>query len=129
MTCNECQIEPRDCFSCTMRAANARALAARNKPLPRNSVQKPADYTPSTTPLEWARQAIVTTYKGPTNASGARIVAKAQAGRIVVPYDHALDAYENHAAACRAYADRFAWSGEWVGGGTDAGYVWCNATR
>lgn len=66
-------------------------------------------------------QAITTKYIGPTNTRGARIVAKAQAGRLVVPYDHSLEVSANHAAAARAFAQKWDWDGTWVGGGTDEG--------
>lgn len=49
---------------------------------------------------------ITTTYRGPTNNCGSRITAKA-AGRglqVSVPYDYALDAFNNHAAAAQALA-------------------------
>lgn len=71
----------------------------------------------------YARQAISTRYRGPTNTRGSRIIVTAPAGRIVVPYDHALSAYGNHAAAAQAFADRQGWGGRWVGGGTPDGYV------
>lgn len=74
----------------------------------------------------YARQAIETKYHGPTNTRGSRISARAGAGRIFVPYDHALDIYENHAAAARAFADRFQWGSEWVGGATADGYCFCS---
>lgn len=70
------------------------------------------------------RQAIVTRYHGPTNTRGSRISATAEAGRIYVAYDYALDATENHAAAARAFAAKWGWSGEWKGGGTNDFNVW-----
>lgn len=51
-------------------------------------------------------QAIVTTYAGPTDTRGSRIIAKADAGRIVVSYDHALSLQDNHRAAAEEYARR-----------------------
>jgi hypothetical protein len=62
-------------------------------------------------------QAIETKYLGPTNVRGARIVARAQAGRITVPYDHALNFDENHIEAARIYAKRKGWIGSWYSGG------------
>lgn len=79
--------------------------------------------TPATIVTSHARQAIVTRCLGPTNTLGARIVATAEAGRIVVPWDHACGVFDNHAAAARAFADRFGWGGRWVGGGTRDAYV------
>jgi hypothetical protein len=55
-------------------------------------------------------QAIVTKYHGPTNYKGSRISARADAGRIVVPYDHALNIGENHAAAAQVLAERLGWT-------------------
>lgn len=60
-------------------------------------------------------QAIETEYRGPTNTRGSRIIARAQAGRISVPYDHALDFDENHDAAARALVVKLGWLGSWVG--------------
>ena len=62
-------------------------------------------------------QAIVTKYRGATNTRGSRVSAQADAGRISVPWDHALNADENHVAAARAYAVKFGWSGTWTMGG------------
>lgn len=62
-------------------------------------------------------QAIVTKYHGPTNTRGARISAKAQAGRLSVPYDSALSTDGNHVRAASIFAARFGWSGKIVGGG------------
>jgi hypothetical protein len=66
-------------------------------------------------------QAIETKYLGATDRTGSRIVAKAQAGRIVVPWDHALDVEQNHRAAAYAYAKRKQWTGHWHGGANAAG--------
>jgi hypothetical protein len=60
-------------------------------------------------------QAIVTKYHGPTNYKDSRISARADAGRIVRPYDHALNPDENHKAAAQALAERLGWT-------TDKGY-------
>jgi len=70
------------------------------------------------------RQAITTKYHGPTNTRGSRISATAQAGRITIAYDHALDDTQNHAAAACALAKKFGWNGEWKGGGTGRICVW-----
>jgi len=71
----------------------------------------------------WFRQAITTKYHGPTNTRGARISARAEAGRIFVPYNHALNSSDNHAAAAMALAEKWGWDGPWHGGGTATGYV------
>jgi hypothetical protein len=62
------------------------------------------------------RQAIVTRYHGPTNTRGSRVTATAQAGRATVGWDHALNSDQNHAAAARALASKWGWSGELHGG-------------
>jgi hypothetical protein len=63
------------------------------------------------------RQAIVTKYLGPTNFRGSRVVAKAYAGRVVIPWDDALGQDENHEMAARALCLKFGWFGRLVGGG------------
>ena len=74
------------------------------------------------------RQAIETRFAGPTNARGARVLVRAQAGRMTVSWDHALGVDENHCAAAKAFAERWGWSGRWVGGGRADGtgnvFVW-----
>jgi hypothetical protein len=55
-------------------------------------------------------QAIVTKYHGPTNCKGSRISAKADAGRVIVHYDHALNLDENHKAAAQALVERLGWT-------------------
>jgi len=75
-------------------------------------------------------QAIVTKYHGPANRRGSRISAKAEAGKIILPYDHTLDAGANHKAAAQALVERYGWTVEkgypaLVGGALpgNAGYV------
>lgn len=72
------------------------------------------------------RQAIVTRYAGPTNHRGSRIIVTSQAGRMTVPWDHALNADRNHAAACEAYAAKQGWDGMWSGAvlPDGRGYAW-----
>jgi hypothetical protein len=69
------------------------------------------------------RQAVSTTYKGPTNRNGSRVIAKCDAGRLVWHWDHALNPASNHAAAAMALVRKLGWTGEWVGGATVTGYV------
>ena len=76
----------------------------------------------------YARQAIETRFLGPTTARGSRVSARCDAGRIVVPWDHALNPVENHAAAARALAVKLGWLGTPHAldahiGATSAGYV------
>lgn len=79
------------------------------------------------------RQAITTAYHGPTNTNGARVSAKAEAGRIVAHWDHALSDNQNHCEAARRFAEKLGWSGLWIGGAPAkfSGYcfVWAGDTR
>ncbi len=61
-------------------------------------------------PHQHTRQAIVTRFAGATDHHGARVIARSQAGRLVVSWDHSLD------AAARAYA----YSKGWLVNGLDA---------
>jgi len=55
-------------------------------------------------------KAITTQYKGPTNARGSRIIAKAEGVKAhTVSYDHSLNADENHEAVARGLAVRMEW--------------------
>jgi hypothetical protein len=54
-------------------------------------------------------QAILTKYHGPGNVRGSRISAEAAAGKIFVPYDHALDIDDNHKVAALALIRKFGW--------------------
>ncbi len=77
-------------------------------------------------------QAIVTKFVGATNHQGSRIIAKCQAKRMVVPWDHSLDVQANHEAAARALAQKLGWLsyGQWIGGAMpdDSGYCYVCAT-
>jgi hypothetical protein len=68
-------------------------------------------------------QAIQTTYKGPTDSRGARILAKADAGSATVAWDHALGILENHLAAAMALVAKLGWDGLWIEGSVGDGYV------
>ncbi len=63
------------------------------------------------------RQAIVTKFHGPTNKIGARVSAKADAGRIMVSWDHSLDVDSNHYRAALALATKLQWGDKLAGGG------------
>ncbi len=54
-------------------------------------------------------QAIQTTYHGPTNTRGARIVARCDAGRLSVPWDYSVDGPLNHYQAAYALARKLGW--------------------
>jgi hypothetical protein len=58
----------------------------------------------------YALQAITTKYLAPTNARGARVKAISAAGSITIPWDHALNAVENHYAAARLLAEQNDWT-------------------
>lgn len=47
-------------------------------------------------------QAILTKYKGPTNARGSRVYAICEGGSITLPWDDALNSDDNHRAAAEA---------------------------
>ena len=61
-------------------------------------------------------QAIITKFHGPTNVRGSRVSDTAEAGRVMLGWDHALNADDNHKAAAKALADKFKWDGDYVGG-------------
>lgn len=75
--------------------------------------------------LPLARQAIVTTYKGPTGTKGSRIYAKCAAGRTSVPYPHEeSEGAPAHYIAAKTLADKLGWKGELIPGGLpDGSYV------
>ncbi len=75
-------------------------------------------------------QAIRTVYYGPGNVRGSCIIARAAAGRLSVPYNHALGIVENHRTAAIALVRRFGWDEhadyDGVIGGqlADGSYAW-----
>jgi hypothetical protein len=58
-------------------------------------------------------QAITTTYKGPTDHNGARVIAKCDAGRVVVSWDHGLDVADNHKRAADILIRKIGWDSEY----------------
>lgn len=55
-------------------------------------------------------KSIITRYHGATNHKPSRISASAEGvGRVYLPYDYALDAADNHAAAARSLANKYGW--------------------
>lgn len=54
-------------------------------------------------------QAILTKYVGPTNSHGSKVSAAADAGRVVISWDGALDIEGNHRAAAIALAVKLGW--------------------
>lgn len=70
-------------------------------------------------------QAIRTRYHGPTNTKGSRLSAQCEAGRIYVPYDHALNLSDNHEAAAKALANRLGWKRHpMIGGVFEHDHYW-----
>tara|TARA_Y100000310_G_scaffold314828_1_gene364607 strand:- start:885 stop:1130 length:246 start_codon:yes stop_codon:yes gene_type:complete len=73
--------------------------------------------------------AIETHFLGPTNFKGSRIKARWDKDSFTMPYDHALDASQNHQAAAEALLNNKITAGDCmslqiVGGGvTRNGYV------
>lgn len=61
-------------------------------------------------------QAIITKFHGPTNVRGSRVSATAEAGRVILDWDHALNPDDNHKSAAMALAAKFKWDGHYVGG-------------
>lgn len=74
-------------------------------------------------------QAIRTHYLPPTNFKGSRVVAKCHAGNITVGWDHALNADENHLAACEALKQRIHARNMTKYGTPKAGRAWTNPTH
>lgn len=79
----------------------------------------------SSAPLH-CRQAIVTKYHGPTDARGFRVSATAEAGRVYLEWDAALNTEQNHQRAALALSHKLGWSPNLVGACLPkaAGYVW-----
>lgn len=73
------------------------------------------------------KQAIVTKFLAPTNFRGSRIVAKCQAGKITIAYDHALNADANHHDAAEALRQCLDWDkhGTLIGGALPDGNGYC----
>lgn len=78
-----------------------------------------------------SRQAITTSYRGPTDSRGSRVIARCEAKRISVSWDHALDAGANHAAVALQLMDQLGWSerNDLVMGGTREGYVFVQVPK
>lgn len=69
-------------------------------------------------------QSIRTRYHGPSNTRGSRISAQCEAGRIYVPYNHALMLEQNHMEAARQLIAKLGWPGDFAGGCFDGDYYW-----
>lgn len=73
-------------------------------------------------------KAIVTTYLGPTERRGPRIVATdSDNNRVTIPYPHDLSESQKHAHAARALCRKMGWSGTLAEGSLRPGssvFVW-----
>ena len=81
------------------------------------------------TPIS-TRQAITTRFLAPTNTRDARVRAEAQVGTLIVPWDSAKEAVENHRDAALALAAKWGWDveGALLGALPKGGYVLVLAT-
>lgn len=62
-------------------------------------------------------KAIKTTYKGPTNCRGSRIIADDGDGnRVTIRYDCSMNSDQNHHKAATALCEKMNWSGKMIGG-------------
>ena len=68
-------------------------------------------------------QAIMTKYLGPTLRRPSRIVAQADAGRVVVSCRFDLSNEDNHKAAARTLMFKLGWNGKFITGGIGNNYV------
>lgn len=69
-------------------------------------------------------KAITTTYRGPTNSRGSRIIARdMDDNRVSVPYPHELSGEDCHRKAADALCAKMQWSGKLVGGAIKGGYA------
>jgi hypothetical protein len=77
------------------------------------------------------RQAITTTFSGPTNFRDSRVIATCEAKRISVPWSHTLDSQKNHAAAALELMRVLGWDerNKLAMGGTKNGYVFVQVPR
>ncbi len=82
--------------------------------------------------------AIATTYHGPTDHRGSRIIARCAEAvptrKITVDYDDGLNSDGNHKAAAIALIQKLGWTsaqgyGAWIMGATDRGYVFVCDTK
>jgi signal-transduction protein with cAMP-binding, CBS, and nucleotidyltransferase domain len=67
---------------------------------------------------------IFTTYKGPSNTRGSRIIATDGDNKLALLYDDSLNSDENHRAACKKFCEKLHWNGKIQGGHTKNGMIW-----
>ncbi len=72
------------------------------------------------------RQVIETKYLAPTNFRPGRIRVSADVNRtIIVPWDHEMNAPDNHAYACMRFQSVMGWNDERIGSSLkDGRFVW-----
>ena len=62
-------------------------------------------------------KAIKTTFKGPTNTKGSRIIATdGDRNKIIIPYPHELNTEDAHRLAATRLCAKMNWSGELITG-------------
>lgn len=70
-------------------------------------------------------KAIKTSYHGPTNTKGSRIIASDSLGnRVTVPVDYSLDTEAMHMEAAKMLCQKMAWQGKIQGGWFDDDMFW-----
>lgn len=70
-------------------------------------------------------KAIKTTYHGPTNTKGTRIIASDGDGnQITISRDCAREIVEDHRRAAEALCDKMGWKGKLIGGSLASCMVW-----
>lgn len=68
-------------------------------------------------------QAIETKFISPTNLKGSRISARCESGRVIVDWDHALDAKQNHINAAKHLLKKLGWDYNLLTGSLKNSYV------
>lgn len=68
-------------------------------------------------------QALVATYKGPTDAQGSRIIVSAEGSTRIVHYWNYTGLEQEYATAFLKFLRKMEWRGVWVMGSTRTGYV------
>ena len=74
-------------------------------------------------------QTITTKFHGPTDTLGARISATSTSGiRVYVGYEYGLSGNGPHDVAVIKLCNKLDWTGTFIIGGTDTGYVYVFST-
>ena len=74
-------------------------------------------------------KAIKTTYKGPTNTRGSRIIASDEDGnKVTTSYPYELSGEAVHRKAAEALRDKMGWKGNLISGSLKNGYVFVFTT-